>query len=120
MPLIIPTIDDRSYQQILSEALARIPVHNPEWTNFNDSDPGVTILQLFAFMTESLLYRSNLIPDRNRLKFLTLLGIPVQPASSATGIVTFSNTLNPPQTITVSSGLQVSAGSVAFQTQDGL
>ena len=120
MPLIIPTIDDRSYQQILSEALARIPVHNPEWTNFNDSDPGVTMLQLFAFMTESLLYRSNLIPDRNRLKFLTLLGIPVQPASSATGIVTFSNTLNPPQTITVSSGLQVSAGSVAFQTQDGL
>jgi hypothetical protein len=50
-----PPIDSRSYQQILNEALARIPVHNPEWTNYNDSDPGVTILQLVAVMTESLL-----------------------------------------------------------------
>jgi hypothetical protein len=120
MPLIIPTIDDRSYQQILTEALARIPVHNPEWTNFNDSDPGVTMLQLFAFMTENLLYRSNLIPDRNRLKFLQLLGLSVQPATAATGIVTFSNTQQPPQTVTLLQSLQVSAGSVAFQTLDGL
>ena len=66
----LPTInlDDRTYQQILDEALARVPVHNPEWTNFNDSDPGVTILQLFAFMTESIIYRANRIPERNRLK----------------------------------------------------
>ena len=61
MPLVVPKIDDRKYDQILAEALARIPVHNPEWTNFNDSDPGITLVQLFAFMTENLLYRSNLI-----------------------------------------------------------
>ena len=91
MPLKIPKIDDRNYQQIVNEALVRIPVHNPEWTNFNDSDPGITLIQLFAFMSESLLYRSNLIPERNRLKFLKLLGVPVQPASAAKGIVTFSN-----------------------------
>ena len=48
MPLIVPKIDDRDYPRILSEALARIPVHTPEWTNFNDADPGVTLLQLFA------------------------------------------------------------------------
>ncbi|HVH13749.1 MAG TPA: hypothetical protein VM759_11885, partial [Longimicrobium sp.] len=74
MPLIVPRIDDRDYPRILSEAMARIPVHTPEWTNFNDADPGVTLLQLFAFMTDSLLYRANLIPERNRLKFLELLG----------------------------------------------
>ena len=50
----------------VDEALARIPVHNPEWTNFNRSDPGVTLLELFAFLTESLLYRANQIPERNR------------------------------------------------------
>ena len=85
MPLQIPTIDNRRYQDLLDEALARIPVHNPEWTNFNKSDPGVTLIELFAFMTENLLYRSNLIPERNRLKFLQLLGVPLQPASSAVG-----------------------------------
>ena len=42
MPLSIPTLDNRRYQDLLDEALARIPVHNPEWTNFNRSDPGVT------------------------------------------------------------------------------
>ena len=68
MPLQIPKIDDRRYQDLLDEALSRIPVHNPEWTNFNRSDPGVTLIELFAFMTESLLYRANLIPERNRLK----------------------------------------------------
>ena len=70
MPLQIPTIDNRRYQDLLNEALARIPVHNPEWTNFNKSDPGVTLIELFAFLTENLLYRSNQIPERNRRKFL--------------------------------------------------
>ena len=54
MPITVPTIDDRSYRQILDEALRRIRVHTPEWTNFNESDPGVTLLQVFAFLAESL------------------------------------------------------------------
>src|SRR5215213_5774840 len=98
MPLQIPTLDDRRYQELLDEALARIPVHNPEWTNFNKSDPGVTLIEIFAFMTESLLYRANLIPEKNRRKFLTLLGVPLQPASSARGLVTLTNDRGPLQT----------------------
>ena len=58
MPITVPKIDDRRYQDLLSEALARIPVHTPEWTNFNRSDPGVTLVEVFAFLTESLLYRA--------------------------------------------------------------
>ena len=95
MPLTIPTLDDRRYQDLLDEALARIPVHNPEWTNFNRSDPGVTLIEVFAFLTESLLYRCNQIPERNRRKFLSLLGIPLQPASSSRGIVVFTNERGP-------------------------
>src|ERR671936_2261921 len=87
MPIAIPSIDDRRYQALLDETLARIPVHNPEWTNFNRSDPGVTLVELFAFLTEALVYRANQIPERNRRKFLSLLGVPVAPASSARGIV---------------------------------
>ena len=120
MPLTIPTLDDRKYQDLVNEALARIPVHNPEWTNFNESDPGITLVELFAFLTENLLYRSNQIPERNRLKFLSLLGIPLQPASSASGIVTFSNDRGPLQTFTLERGVEVRAGQVPYRTERGL
>jgi hypothetical protein len=120
MPLLIPSIDDRRYQELLDEALARIPVHNREWTNFNKSDPGVTLLEIFAFMTESLLYRSNQIPERNRLKFLSLLGIPLRPASSARGLVVFTNERGPLTTVTLNSGVEARAGQVPFHSTQGL
>lgn len=120
MPLQIPTLDDRRYQDLLDEALARIPVHNPEWTNFNKSDPGVTLIEVFAFLTENLLYRSNQIPERNRRKFLSLLGVPLQPASSARGLVTFNNERGPLQTLTLNGAVEVRAGQVPFRTERGL
>jgi hypothetical protein len=121
VPLTLPTIDDRKYQQLLDEALSRIPVHNPEWTNFNKADPGVTLLELFSFLTESLLYRANQIPERNRLKFLQLLGVPLQPASSAKGLVAFTNARGgPPQALTLTDGVEVRAGNVPFRTERGL
>ena len=120
MPIEIPTIDNRRYQQLLDESLARIPVHTPEWTNFNDSDPGVTLIQVFAFITESMLYRSNRIPERNRKKFLQLLGVPLQPASSARGLVRFINARGPLETITLDRDLEVRAGPTPFRTTQGL
>jgi hypothetical protein len=120
MPLVIPKIDSRTYDQWLNEALRRIPVHNPEWTNFNDSDPGVTLLQLFAFMTENLLYRSNLIPERNRMKFLKLLDIPSHPAAAARGMAALSNLLDPPKAVTLEEGEELAAGQTIFTTIDGL
>jgi len=55
VPPPLAKIDVRNYADILDEALARIPVHEPEWTNFNQSDAGVTLLQLFAFLGDALL-----------------------------------------------------------------
>ncbi|HEX2912436.1 MAG TPA: baseplate J/gp47 family protein [Chloroflexia bacterium] len=120
MPLTIPNLDDRRYQDLLDEALARIPISTPEWTNFNKSDPGVTLIEVFAFLTENLLYRSNQIPERNRRKFLSLLGIPLQPATAAQGLVTFNNERGPLQNITLNGGLEVRAGQIPFLTQNGL
>ncbi|HSK74531.1 MAG TPA: baseplate J/gp47 family protein [Pyrinomonadaceae bacterium] len=120
MPLQIPKIDNRRYQDLLDEAVSRIPIHNPEWTNLSRSDPGITLIEIFAFMTESLLYRANLIPERNRLKFLQLLGIPLNPATSARGIVTFLNERGLKDTITLNSGTEVSAGEIPFQIERGL
>lgn len=115
-----PVIDDRSYQEILNEALARIPVHNPEWTNYSDSDPGVTILQVFAFMTENLLYRANLVPERNRIKFLRLLGLPMKPAAAAEGLVLFDNTKGDFSVVSVEADEELLAGKVPFRTREGL
>ncbi len=120
MPLIVPTLDNRLYQDFVDEARARIPVHTPEWTNHNASDPGITLLQLFAFMSEHLAYRANFIPERNRLKFLSLLGVPLHPGSAARGIVQFDNERGPLQTITLNNDLEVRAGQVPFRTEMGL
>jgi len=117
MPITVPNLDDRTAEQIYSEALARIPVHTPEWTNFNDSDPGVTLLQLFAFMTENLLYRSNRIPEANRRKFLTLLGVPLQPASPGRGLVVFRNERGPVQPWPLEAGIELRAGKTPFRTR---
>ncbi|RZL85257.1 MAG: hypothetical protein EOP32_00330 [Rhodococcus sp. (in: high G+C Gram-positive bacteria)] len=115
-----PPIDGRSYRQLLDEAVARIPVHNPEWTNRNDADPGITLLQLWAYMSETLMYRSSLIPERNRQAFLRLLGYARQPARAATGLVAFENQRGPLTMPPVARDLEVAAGSVAFRTDNGL
>jgi hypothetical protein len=120
MPLPQIALDDRKYQDLLDEALRRIPVYTPEWTNFNESDPGVTLLELFAFLTETLLYRVNLIPDRNRRKFLSLLGIPLKAASSARGVVTLQNDHGPLEPMIIPKGFELAAGNTPFHTELGL
>jgi hypothetical protein len=121
MTIPVPMLDDRSFDDLVTEAKARIGVHTPEWTNLNDSDPGITIVEVFAFLTENLLYRSNRIPEANRLKFLTMLGISLQPASPANGLVTFSNDRGPLQPpLVVPADSQVRAGQVPFLVTNGL
>jgi hypothetical protein len=120
MSVPAPVLDNRSYQDLVDEALARIPIHNPEWTNFNRSDPGVTLIELFAFLTESILYRANQIPERNRRKFLALLGVPLQPASSARGLVKLVNERGLAEPLTLHAGIEVRAGEVPFRTDSEL
>jgi predicted phage baseplate assembly protein len=85
----IPKIDNRRFEDILAEVRTRIPRYTPEWTDFNDTDPGITLAQLFAWMCDLLLYRMALVPELNYLKFLQLIGIELAPAQSATADVTF-------------------------------
>src|SRR2546421_77482 len=120
MPIEPIQLDDRTFEQLFAEARSRIPVHTPLWTNFNESDPGITIVQLFAFMTENLLYRSNRIPEANRLKFLKLLGIGLQPASAAQGLVAFRNDRGPITAWPLDVGADLRAGKIPFRTRTGL
>ena len=120
MPLTPPPIDNRRYAQWRDELLARAQVHTPEWTNFGQGDPGVTLVQLFAFLAENLSYRANLNPVRNRAKFLQLLRVPLQPASAASGLVSIQNERGEAKVQTLADNLEVRAGPVPFRTQLGL
>src|SRR5690349_4133941 len=52
MPLPLPNLDDRSYTDLVEEARRLIPTYAPEWTNHNPSDPGIMLIELFAYLTE--------------------------------------------------------------------
>ena len=91
-----------------AEARALIPRYAPEWTNHNESDPGITLLQLFAWFTDLLLYRVNQVPERTYIKFLQLLGIQTRPATPAVVDVTFTTARKDLDAI-VPAGTQVAA-----------
>lgn len=73
MPLPLPNLDDRTYTDLVEEAISLIPIEAPEWTDRNPSDTGIVLIELLAWLTEMVLYRVNQIPDRNQAAFLTLL-----------------------------------------------
>lgn len=75
MTLPVPNLDDRSFQELLNEAKSLIPIYNSDWTNHNPSDPGITLLELFAWLTEMTIYRMNQIPEESYRRFLKLIGI---------------------------------------------
>jgi hypothetical protein len=107
MPLQAPNLDDRRFADIVAEAKTLIPRYAPQWTNHSDTDPGITLVQLFAWMTDMMLYRLNQVPERNYLKFLELLGIELKPAQPAKVELTFTLARNDVQTLIIPKGTQV-------------
>lgn len=89
MSLQAPRLDDLKFQQIVDELKSRIPLYCPEWTDHNVSDPGITLIELFAYVAEQLLYRMNRMPQQHYLKFANFLGVPVPTPQPARVPVTF-------------------------------
>jgi predicted phage baseplate assembly protein len=96
MPLanLEPVLDDRTMEDIYRDLRLRIPRYNKTWTNFNDSDPGITLLQLFSWLSEMMLAQMNRIPRKNYIKFLELFGMELEPAKPATAHLTFFTKAN--------------------------
>jgi len=114
MPISPPRLDDRSFEDLVEELLARIPAHTPEWVP-QPGDPGRTLIELFAWMGETILYRANLIPERQRLAFLKLLGEPMRAARAASGLVSLTiDEPNASDIIHLAAGATVS-GAVSFE-----
>ena len=83
MPLPLPDLDTRRWSDLVEEGLALVPRYAPRWTDHNLHDPGVTLIELFAWLVEQGMYRANRVPDRHRLKFLSLIGYPPRPPRGA-------------------------------------
>src|SRR6201987_1805376 len=122
-----PNLDDRRFQNLVDDAKRLVQQRCPEWTDHNVSDPGVTLIETFAYMADQLLYRLNRVPDRNYIKFLELIGVRLFPPTAATTRVTFW--LSAPQEIpiVVPLGVEVATprtegavSAVAFTTSDTL
>jgi hypothetical protein len=99
-----PILDDRRWQDLVDEARGLIPKYAPQWTDHNPSDVGMTLLELYAWMVEALIYRLNRVPERNYVAFLNLLGITRDPMTPARAFLVFTSA--PALTVAVPRGKQ--------------
>ncbi|MBK6318989.1 MAG: putative baseplate assembly protein [Dehalococcoidia bacterium] len=107
MPLPDPQLDDRRFQDIVNEAKGLIPRYCPEWTDHNVSDPGVTLIELFAWMTDMILYRMNRVPEKNYLRFMDLIGMRLKDAVPARTPVTLKLSAPQPGPVVIPRGTEV-------------
>lgn len=107
MVLPVPKLDDRTFQDLVNETKTRIPRYTPEWTDHNVSDPGVTMIELFAYMVDVLLYRINRVPERNYIRWLEMLGVKLEPPLPARSDITLYLTAPQPEPVSIPVGTEV-------------
>ncbi len=118
----VPNLDDRRFQDLVDDAKRMVQQRCPEWTDHNVSDPGVTLIETFAYLVDTLLYRLNRVPDKLYLTFLDLIGVRPHPPTAATVDVTFWLSARQQVPVTVPRGIEVATArneqdeTVAFQT----
>jgi Baseplate J-like protein len=118
MPLPILNLDDTQFQTMVSDALTAIPRYSPEWTDYNLHDPGITFIDLFAWIAEMQQYYLNRIRNDNYLRFLSLLG--VQPANVTPAVASFVPNTSALTAPSIPQGTKISNGSVVFETTEAL
>ncbi len=111
-------LDDRTFKDLVEECILRIPRYCPEWTNHNPSDPGITLIELFAWLTDQMLLRFNQVPRRNYVSFLELLGIRLNPPSPAKCELTFYLSTAQPQQVKIPFATEVAT--VRTETEEAV
>src|SRR2546422_9392547 len=104
MALPVPNLDDRRFQDLVDDAKRLVQQRCPEWTDHNVSDPGVTLIETFAWMTDQVLYRLNRVPERDYIKFLELIGVRLFPPTAARAAITFWLAGPPPGRVDIQPG----------------
>lgn len=120
-----PRLDPRTWEELRRELIRRVPVHAPDWTDLSPADPGVALLELFAWLGERLLRRMDAVPAETESAFLRLLGMPRRAAtpSRAWVVASLKGTAAAPVNLPsdgVSERARLRAGNVAFQIRGEL
>ena len=109
MTIPIPNLDDRTFDDLLAEARQRIRHNSPDWTDFSPSDPGMVLVELFAYLTESMIYRLNRVPSKVYAEFLNLIGVKLVPPAAASVTLRCTWAAPGPQPVTLPRGTRVAA-----------
>ncbi len=107
MPLPLPNLDDRSFDQLVDEARREVIRSGVDWTDLNESDPGIVLLELFAYLTETMIYRLNRLPDKAYIAFLRLLGVKIYPPAAASVTLRFSRARAGTRAVSIPRGRRV-------------
>lgn len=111
-------LDDRTFKDLVDECILRIPRYCPEWTNYNPGDPGITLVELFAWLTDQMMVRFNQVPRRNFVVFLEMLGIRLLPAAPAQTELTFYLSSALPHTYEIPAGREVAT--IRTETEEAI
>jgi hypothetical protein len=116
MPIPLPNLDDRRWQDLTQEGIPLIRRFAPQWTDLNTHDPGITLMEMLAWLTESMVYQLNQIPDRFKWKFLSLIGYRKRGPQPAWTVLAFQP-ISPAAPFEVPEGVQFKSSSgVQFST----
>lgn len=112
----LPDLDDQNYIDIVEAAKRRIPVIFPEWTDFNEHDPGITVLEVFAWLKEMQQYYLNRITDGARADMLRLLGVELERLTPSETVVSFAGEV--PDFIPAGTALRTAEGAEFITAKD--
>lgn len=117
MPLPMQRLDNRTFDQLVAEAQALLPRLAPGWTDYNVHDPGITLIELFAWLVEMDFYRLDRISEASYRSFLRLVGVEPRPAQVAETVLMLSQN-SPAGVATLPAGLQIGNedATIIFQT----
>ncbi|HYG47494.1 MAG TPA: baseplate J/gp47 family protein [Allosphingosinicella sp.] len=83
----VPDLDDIDFDALVEEGRALIPRYAPDWTDHNVHDPGITLLELLAWVIDLQIYRIGFVGDSHLRAFAALLGAEPRPARPARGLL---------------------------------
>jgi hypothetical protein len=80
-------LDDQTYEGIMEYVMSELPRLCPPWTDYNEHDPGITVLELIAWYKELQQYHMNTVTNGMLRKLFALAGIEQLAESAADALV---------------------------------
>jgi predicted phage baseplate assembly protein len=87
MKRLAPNLFDRRFQSFVEIGRARLRPLAPDWTDHNAHDPGITLMELLAWVAEAQLYSVSRLRRDERAAYAALLGLETIGTTGARGLI---------------------------------